>query len=542
MNRRLVPLTAGLALITVQCFAREPQAPPSPFSQDTGVKAGTVRPDPGITGEGWVDYVGHFGEVFKLRGGEEIDAFMSGGAEVINLHSTFRPHRPGDDWVRFRTNPSDFEPEKFTRLEMTQLIIIPRSSDAFRSLADLKEAKLRDLKASGVTFKVYDHPHFPAFRGDWPAGSFEIAVLAPYLLDQLYTATSSFTCILTSGIDTPPSSVISSYYGPLRYELAAWVVPQERPAPDESPSALIAGGMSFEPRPFIWLAWALITGLGCLLAGGLKLAGRWSAVRRVSLAVVIFSNAGAVLGGALGLICWPFAWFTHHLPIPAGIACLLMPPLALLAGRIRGTRPRRRAMVGISLWTLAAAAFIGYYGSYDWGAVTRYLLGYNMIVGFIFYAIGGIIYGALDSPGKNRAAKKALLTVLVFLAVASMFPGPARAQSADAAARAVLAKHGKTELSYTEDARKNLKKTRVIYDLQRVEVKGILSQKGGDNDTNKFFGPLFDLQIAPTLPSRRRLNRGRLRPRKTGTTMRAMITPPNAPSPNMTRTARRSDS
>ncbi len=49
--------------------------------------AQTVRPTlTPQTGEvGYVDYVGRYGEVFKLRGGWDIDPFMSGDIEVINL-------------------------------------------------------------------------------------------------------------------------------------------------------------------------------------------------------------------------------------------------------------------------------------------------------------------------------------------------------------------------------------------------------------------------------------------------------------------------
>lgn len=459
------------------------------------IAAQTVRPtaNPGVAEEGYVDYVGRYGEVFKLRGGWTIAPFMSGDIEVLNLHPATRRQGPRRLLLPFEPKPSDFEPEKFTELELIQLMIIPRSSAAFRSLDELKQAKLRDLKASGVAFYVLDRPHFPAFRGYWPEGTFEVIVERPYRLSQLYTATSSFTCILTTGLDTPPSTAISAYYRGLRYGLATWVVPQEEPAPDESPSALIARGAAFQFTPVIRLTWALITGLGCLLAGGLQIANRWEALRRLSLSIVIFSNAGALLGAAFGLAAWPFAWFTHHLPIPGGLACLLMIPLAILASRGRGGA-RRRALAGLALWAAVSVAFIGYYGSHDWGGESRYVIAYNAVVGFVFFTIGGFIFGILNggNPAKTHA-----LSLLILLAA-----GSARSQGIDPAsfeaqARANVASRVSEE-KRRDDAKKELRKTQVVYGLQRVEIKGILSPNAADNDTNAVFGPLFDLQVAPT--------------------------------------------
>lgn len=464
--------------------------------------AQTIRPNPdrGINGEGFVDYVGHYGEVFKLRGGWQIDPFMRDGIEVISLYPKFRQDLPEGDYRIFKPKASDFEPENFTRLAMIQLMIIPRTSEASRSLQDLKKAKIEDLDASGVKYKLFEQPHFPAFRGDWPKGSFEINVLSPYRLTQLYTATSSFTCILTAGLDTAPSTYIGDHYGFLRYGLATWIVPQDRTASDDSPAAIMARGITLHPFsiPLIWLSWAAITGLASLLAGGLRLINRLDALRGASLALLIFSHAGALLGGAFGLIFWPFAWFSHHAVIPAAIAALIMPALPLLLSKARGLRVRRRVLIGVSLWALVAALLLGYGGSYDWGGGdrTRYLLAYNAILGFVAYAIGGIVTGVLDSAKKEFPKKFPVAALMAFLAVASnrsLF-----AQDVAAQARAALLARDVTEEGLREEAKKNLKRTRVIYDHQRVELRGILSKNTPDNDSNATFGPLFDLQISPT--------------------------------------------
>lgn len=461
--------------------------------------AQTIRPnpDPGITGEGYVDYVGHFGEVFKLRGGGTIDAFMSGGTEVINLYPKFQQGLPDGVLKPFRPKASDFKPENFTRLELIQLLIIPRSSGGFKSLEELKKAKIQDLEASGVRYRVFDQPIFPSFHRDWPAGTFAINILAPYQLSQLYTATTAHLCILTAGLDTPPSTEIGNHSGALRSALANWVVPEEEPVLDESPSAIIAEGLTFSVLPVVWIPWAAITGLACLLVGFLKMTSRWSTLRHVSLAVLIFTNSGILLGGLVGLICWPFAWFTHHLPIPGGIACLLMPLLAVLVSRVSRVAARRRTLIGMSLWALASAAVIGYYGSSDWGSGSRYVVVYNAVVGFVFYTIGGVIFGLLDAPKVQTPGKKALLTLFVLLAASSARSQEA-GQDADAKARASLAKQGITEATYTNQAKVNLGKTQVLYNLQRVEIKGILARNSADNDTNSSLGPMFDLQIAPT--------------------------------------------
>jgi len=470
------------------------------FTQSSGAQIINPNSDGGIKGEGFVDYVGHYGEVFKLRGGWQIDPFMRGDIEVISLYPKFRQDLPEGDYRIFKPKATDFEPEKFTRLAMIQLMIIPRTSGTSRSLQDLKKAKIEELDASGVKYKLFEQPHFPAFRGDWPAGSFEINVLSPYRLTQLYTATSSFTCILTAGLDTAPSTYIGDHYGFLRYGLATWIVPQDRATPDDSPAAIVSRGITLHPFsiPVIWLSWAVITGLACLLAGGLRLMDRWNALRRASLALLIFSHAGALLGGAFGLIFWPFAWFSHHAVIPAAIAALLMPILPLFLSKARGLRAERRVLMGVSLWALLAGMLLGYGGSYDWGGGdrTRYLFAYNAILGFVSYAIGGIISGVLDSPEKRSPGKlllAALMTLLTVSSTRSLF-----AQDVAAQARAALSARGVTEEGLREEAKKNLKRTRVIYDHQRVELRGILSKGTPDNDSNATFGPLFDLQIAPT--------------------------------------------
>jgi len=366
--------------------------------------AQTVKPDsdPGISGEGFVDYVGHFGEVFKLRGGWTVDPSMHGEVEVINYYPKYRDDAPPEDMVPFKPKPEDFAPANFSRLSLVQLIIIPRSADAFQSLGALKAAKIKDLEASGVKYHVVDNPYPTPFAGlRWPDGTFEILVGSPYRLSQVYAATTSHLCILTSGIDTPPSTEISSHYGFLRSDLQEWLSNQQNASAEkaDTSSAVAAKGISLHPFTvsYIWKRWLWITGLAILLAGVLGRIGRFERLRRISILVLIFSNAGGLIGALCGLCFWPFHWSGHHLPAAAAVACLFTPALGFLVGRLRGIGARRQALIGSSLWAFVAAAFLAYCSLFDWGAPSAGVPAISAIIAFMFYAVGGAVFGALDS-------------------------------------------------------------------------------------------------------------------------------------------------
>jgi len=188
-----------------------------------GAQTVTIDPDPGIPGEVFVDYSGHYGEVFKLRGGWKIKGVVQGKSEVIRQYPPFRIDIP-DSVDSFNPAPSDFVPENFTHYALIQLIIQPRSGASSQTLEELKNLKNRELQSAGVDFKIIDHPFFGGIDGDWPTGTFEILIDAPYRLTQLYAATPSYLCILTGGRDTPPSTAISAHYEWVRSSLRDWVV------------------------------------------------------------------------------------------------------------------------------------------------------------------------------------------------------------------------------------------------------------------------------------------------------------------------------
>lgn len=466
-----------------------------------GAQAVRPVPSPGPSDAGFVEFVGNFGEVFRLRSGERVDAAMHGPVEVINLYPPYRKDAPKDVLVPFRPQAADFAPEKFTPLELIQLAIIPRSADAFRSLDDLKKEKIRDLKAAGADFRLFEKPAFPAFRGQWPEGTFEVEVYSPYRLTQLYVATPAYLCILTAGLDAPRSTAIADYHGPLRYALATWLVPQDEAHPEAGPAKVLARGISLHPFSvgYVWGGWALIVALGLLLGGAGAKRGE-GRLYGAGIALLFVPNAGIVLGGAAGLAAWPFAWFAHHLIVPAAVAVLAMPAVLALF-KPRALTLSRTQVVAVAAWAVAAACAIGFAGiHYDWddGDSSRYVFAVNALVAFGAYAVAAaliVILQFFDRRSRALAAAAVLTGLLSQTAKAQQ--GAYEAQ-----ARAELERAGRGPLDYERMAEDNLSRDRVLYKYQRVEIKGIWSPNMPDNDTNKVFGLLFDLQIAPTQSQR----------------------------------------
>lgn len=471
------------------------------------IYAQTVTPndDPG-----YITFVGNFGEVFKLPGGWEIHASMQGEAEVINHYPKFPIY--SDSMERFRPKPEDFVPENFTRYGLIQMMILPWSASSSKSLDELKRLKLADLKSSGVEFRIVDNP-FPGYGHmgrEWPKGTFEVLIATPYLLSQLYTTSGRHLAILTTGRDKPPSTVISSHYDWMRMGLRDWVVPATGkeipqtfgPAPARDiPEAGIS--LRVLAKPQVWMTWLLVSGIACLLLGILGVTKRFDPLRRASLSLLIFSNAGALIGGVVGLMFWPFSWSAPHLPIPPAVACLFIPLLAWLAGRVRGRRPRRRALIGTAAWALAAAAFLGYVSFIstlgpEWSA---HVPSFTAMVAFIFYAAGGVIFGFLDSVTNVGSGRRALMTLAILLIssrtvwaqpvpIEKTVPMPIDGD-ASFIARQRLAAKGLDRASFEAKAEGRLSETQVLFKFQRVEIKGIFAK----GDTNDALKNLFDKQI-----------------------------------------------
>lgn len=436
----------------------------------------------------YVDYVGRYGEVFKLNSDWQIVPEMQGKVEVINYYPKYAHDRPAGSLKLFRPKASDFAPENFSRLGLVQLAIIPRSSDVYRSLDELKEAKIQNLQASGVRFQVLDYPSPAPLNGSWPAGTFEIYVSSPYRLSQLYTATQNYLAILTHGFDTPPATAILLHSGMLKSGLTDWLVPERPVAHDDEATTrdILTKGLSIHPLslPRVWMSWVAISGLLCLLTGLLGAGGRWAQLRRISLSALVFSNTGAFLGGLFGILFWPFPWFTRHLPASPAVACLFTPLAAWGMGRVLGMRAHCWAWIGSILWAMTSATFLAYMGMQDWGPGSPHVPAFSAIIAFMFSGIGGVLFGALDFSFGKFSKKKTLLLLFLLMPVRQAW------------SRSLA--DGKTKESFREDAIAGLMENGVIYAFQRVEIRGILAPKGLDDDTERRFPLLFDKQIAPT--------------------------------------------
>lgn len=470
-------------------------------------------PDLSMPNDEFNRYVGHYGEVFKVRRGLVVQPSMHGATEVINFHWESRIAF-SDSSEPFNPKPEDFVAENFTRYALIQMIIMPWSDSSSKSLDELKRLKIEDLSLSGVGFEVFDDPHFPLVYGQWPQGSFEVWVSTPYRLSQLYTTSSSHLCILTSGQDTPPSTVISHGYLWIRSSLARWLVPQTKvdellnPKP-LTPTQVWAKGVPGRNslKPAFWMIWAAACGILGLLVGFLKFLKRWDALRRMSLSLLVFSHVGALIGGLLGLVLWPVAWSSRQFLIPSALACLLMPLLALLVARIQGIRPRRRALIGVTAWALAASAYFGYFNlTSNWAADFSPHLPFDTAINtFVFYAIAGIIFGLLNSMRNDAAGARMSLVLAVLLLMSpetwaqsvvpieKARPNPIEGD-ANFIARTRLTARGVTPESKKKDAELNLRKTQAIYKYQRVEIKGVWVK----DDTNDTLRELFDKQIEPS--------------------------------------------
>lgn len=304
------------------------------------------HPDPGIKGEGYVTYVGRYGERFKLRGGWTIDPSMNGDMEVINFYPFFRPD--SDKLVRFKPEASDFKPENFTKLALIQLVITPWKSASSKSLEELRKLKEEDLKASGVEYRILDDPFVGYGHVDqkWPKGTFEVLIASPYFLTQLYTGSEEHLAILTAGRDTPPSTFIASHYNGMRAGLREWIVPSwKHLAPP--PSKIIEGGLALPhyARRFI-RGWVVIGAIFALvwITGPAWVAGP-------AAALLIYSHIGLLLGGFIGLLCWPFVWSHRYMGMPAAIAVVLLPIVVYYVERRRGRSATRRKLIGTAVGT-----------------------------------------------------------------------------------------------------------------------------------------------------------------------------------------------
>ncbi|MBI2385375.1 MAG: hypothetical protein HYV14_05100 [Elusimicrobia bacterium] len=182
MNDRLKLLAAGLLLSTAtMSLAIEPAAPPPPYAATTEKSS-----------EGSTLFVGAFGEIIELPYGWTAAPIMHGAAEIVHFH-----RKSTDDLglKPFHPNPSDYKPENFEALGLMELMVIPKNAPGgFKSLAQLRQAKEKELLSSGAKYKIAE----PAPASEWPQGTFDVATSRPYRLLQTYAESEKEFYILTT--------------------------------------------------------------------------------------------------------------------------------------------------------------------------------------------------------------------------------------------------------------------------------------------------------------------------------------------------------
>lgn len=261
MKFRPTLLATLLALGVGRSFAREPDAPPSPV--DSGTPANhSLRTDAEDAGQNV--FVGHFGETLRLPYFVAVDATMRGPMERVNFH--FRTVDPAK-FVSAPFSPSakDFVPENFARLRLMQMLVIPKDvPGGFRSLDALREAKAKELSATGNSFDLRQIGGYP-----WPPETFSVSITTPYPLFQLYTQSDKNFFIVTIGEDpfvaTPKDRFLASSGSSLCNSLSTYLY-QFIPPPKEEVAPLDLGLAA--------LPWAAV----CIIAvalGFLPKNGEW---------------------------------------------------------------------------------------------------------------------------------------------------------------------------------------------------------------------------------------------------------------------------
>lgn len=458
-------------------------------------------PDSGDHPGEFVTFVGHYGEVLKLSGDWNLDASMHGEAEVINHYPKIR-FISEDLFEPFKPKPEDFVPENFSRDRLVQLIVLPWSASSSKSLEELKRLKIKDLESSKVEFRIVDDPWTGSgnMGQKWPKGSFEVFIATPYRLAQLYTTSRAHLVILTAGRDTASSYAIGRHADQMRMSLRDWIMPETGyeippthgpvPAPNVSETGV---SLHVLTKPKVWMTWAFVNGLALLLLSVLGAAKRRPLLHGASLSLLVFSNAGALIGGLVGLCFWPFGWFSAHATVPSAVTCLFMPLLAWSIGRARTRRPRRSAMVATAACGLASSAFFTYVSlGLDTGTGNSpHLAAYTALFVFPFFAVTGILFGLLDSTLPKPVNGRALLTLTLLLSTGSALraqsgvvliekgtPNPIGPMEGDAVARAKkrLAEKHLDFAAFKSVAEAKLKEAGKLYKYQRVEIKGILAK------------------------------------------------------------------
>lgn len=360
MKRTHLLLAGVLSLACAQSFAREPQAPPSPDVDGSSTRTGGIRAIPHQSGYGEISlFVGQYGEAIEIPYYWAADAESRGQTEAVYFH---RKYSDDQHRVPFQPKPAEYKPEDFSRLELMELVVIPKNAPGgLRSLAAIRRAKETELARSGLQFKIIDEKNEYA----WPRGTFYVETVSPYRLFQTYSESPSEFYIFTVGdgsavphslgekraadYDYTAERAVAS----LRKHLLAvhkktpgefWFKPEPRPT----------GGFLAEFKQFrLGVAATLLTAVMTILSFW---PGSSLAVRRTRLfgrSLLLFSAFAATAGFLSVYIPVRFIGFNWRNSSSAElIPILLMPVIGGIAAlRFGSARPRR-----VLMWTLGLSA------------------------------------------------------------------------------------------------------------------------------------------------------------------------------------------
>lgn len=286
MKLRPTLLAALLALGVGRSFAREPDAPPSPVVSGTPANH-SLRTDAENAGQNI--FVGHFGETLRLPYFVAVDAKMQGPMERINFH--FKTVDPANFFSKpFSPEAGDFVPKNFARLRLMQMLVIPKDvPGGFRSLDALREAKTKELSATGNPFNLR-----PGEESTWPPETFWVWISTPYPLFQLYTQSDKNFFIVTIGEDpfvaTPQDRFLASSGSSLCNSLSTYLDQFAPPLVEE---------VSFLDIGVAALPWAAICVIAVAL-GFLPKNGKWlGSLRLIGRMTFGLATVALLIGGLL---------------------------------------------------------------------------------------------------------------------------------------------------------------------------------------------------------------------------------------------------
>lgn len=291
MKRYLAPFVVTLALVAAHCFAREPQAPPSPVESSAQTTYSLKR---NTENAGENIFVGHFGETVRLAHFWAVDAKMHGPMEAVNFH--LKTLDPLGNAPPFNPKPKDYVPENFKRLRLMQMLVIPKDvPGGFQSLAKLREAKAKELNATGSGYELQEVGDYP-----WPPDSFQVSISTPYRLYQLYTQSDKNFFIITSGAGphdvNPDDPILTNATADLTNSLSTHL-------DDFRLKIMAEKNFPYDLR-IIAIPWAAICGLAALLSFLPKRRNWLARLRLMGRTMFSLTTAWLLLAGSVLFASW----------------------------------------------------------------------------------------------------------------------------------------------------------------------------------------------------------------------------------------------